>query len=70
MTRAVTTAGFVVLATAIVGVQVAALGGANVATLGTVVRALTRWWPARWLLLTGWLWVGWHLFVRAHPAGG
>lgn len=66
MTRVTTVAGFVVLAVVIVGVQVAALRGANVATLGTVVRALARRWPARWLLLAGWLWLGWHLFVRAH----
>ena len=66
MTRATTITGFVVLAVVIVGVQVAALRGANVATLGTVVRALARRRPARWLLIAGWLWLGWHLFVRAH----
>jgi hypothetical protein len=66
MTRAVTLAGYAVLAGAIVGVQVAALRGADVATVGTVVRALTRRWPARSLLLAGWLWLGWHLFVRVH----
>ena len=66
MTRVVTVAGFVVLAIAVAGVQVAALRGADVATLGTVVRALTRRKPARWLLIAGWLWLGWHLFVRAH----
>ena len=66
MTRLSTLAGFVVLATAVVGVQVAALRGADVATLGTVVRALTHRRLTRWLLLAGWLWLGWHLFVRAH----
>jgi hypothetical protein len=66
MTRAVTVAGFVVLATAIVGVQIAALRGAHVATVDTVVRALVRRRPARVLVLAAWLWLGWHLFVRAH----
>ena len=65
MTRAVTLAGFVVLAGAMVGVQVAALRGADVATIGTVLRALMRRRATRWLLLAGWLWLGWHLFVRA-----
>ncbi len=65
MSRAATVAGFVVLAVAIAGVHVAALRGARVATIGAVVRALTRHRPARWLLLAGWLWLGWHLFVRA-----
>jgi hypothetical protein len=66
MTRVTTVAGFAVLAVAIVGTQVAALRGADVATAGAVVRALTRRRLLRWLLLAGWLWLGWHLFVRAH----
>jgi hypothetical protein len=65
MTGAATVAGFLVLAVAMAGVHVAALRGADVATIGAVVRALTRRRPARWLLLAGWLWLGWHLFVRA-----
>lgn len=66
MTRAVTLAGFLVLAIAILGAQVAARRGGDIATIGTVVRALARRRAARWLLLAGWLWLGWHLFVRAH----
>jgi hypothetical protein len=27
--------------------------------------ARCRGWSARWLLLAGWLWLGWHLFARA-----
>ena len=65
MTRAATLAGFIVLAVVIAGVQVAARRGAHVAPIGAVVRALARRRPARWLLLAGWLWLGWHLFVRA-----
>ena len=30
-----------------------------------LARFRTRWPPARWALLAGWLWLGWHLFVRA-----
>ena len=66
MTRAETFAGFVVLGIAIIATQVAALRRADVATIGAVVRALTRRRLVRWLLLAGWLWLGWHLFVRAH----
>jgi Family of unknown function (DUF6186) len=29
-----------------------------------VLRSLTRPWPGRVLLLLGWAWLGWHLFVR------
>lgn len=36
------------------------LAGATLLT-----RFRTRWRPARWVLLAGWLWLGWHLFVRA-----
>jgi hypothetical protein len=32
---------------------------------GGAALARCRGWSARWLVLAGWLWLGWHLFVRA-----
>lgn len=49
-----------------IALQVAAVATRRLPTLGLAVRAATRQWPAlRWLLLAGWLWVGWHVFARA-----
>jgi hypothetical protein len=33
-------------------------------TIATVVRRAREWWPSRLVLLLGWAWLGWHLFVR------
>ncbi|MGH2690254.1 MAG: DUF6186 family protein [Actinomycetota bacterium] len=33
-------------------------------SLGAVLRLVRRWRPARWALLAGWFWLGWHAFVR------
>lgn len=30
----------------------------------SVVGLAKRWRTARWALLAGWAWLGWHLFVR------
>jgi hypothetical protein len=63
--RSVTVAGWVVLA---VGVAVLALR-ANLrprrfATLGAAVSLALRIRFVRSVALAGWLWLGWHLFVR------
>lgn len=34
-------------------------------TLDDLVGALVRIPPLRWLLLAGWMWLGWHVFVRS-----
>ena len=64
MSGAVTLSGYAVIATAFVVVQLAALTGGP-PTLGAVLRWLMRRRGVRWLLVAGWLWLGWHLFVRA-----
>jgi hypothetical protein len=33
-------------------------------SFGDLVRHARRWLLVRWLLLAGWAWLGWHLFVR------
>lgn len=33
-------------------------------TIAAVAGLLRATWPTRWLLLAGWIWLGWHIFVR------
>ena len=66
MSRTVTLAGYVVLALALVVCEVAALLTRRIPTLGQAVSGVVRRPVGRWLLLGGWLWIGWHLFVRSH----
>lgn len=64
MSRAVTLAGYAVIAAAMVACQVAALAGRRRATLGDAVAAATARPAGRLVVLAAWLWVGWHVFVR------
>lgn len=66
MTRTVTIAGYVVLAAMMIACEAVARRKGRIATLERAVTALAGWRPARFLLLAGWLWVGWHVFARAH----
>jgi hypothetical protein len=65
MTRAVTLAGYALLAAALAGLELAGLVWRRIPTLGDTVAALARRRAGRWVLLAGWLWLGWHLFVRS-----
>ena len=56
--------GYAVLALAVVAYQVAGLLLGRTATLGQALRRVTRVPAGRVLLLAGWLWAGWHTFVR------
>jgi hypothetical protein len=64
MSRAVTLWGYAVLAVAVVACQVAGVVHGRTATLGQALRHVTRAPAGRFLLLAGWLWAGWHTFVR------
>ena len=66
MSRTVTLLGFGLIAVALVACQVAGLLSDRVPTIGRVVSLVVSRRPARWLLLGGWLWAGWHLLVRSH----
>ncbi len=68
MSRTTTLAGYAVLAAALVACQVVALVTRRIPTIGQVASAVARRPVGRWLLLAGWLWIGWHLFVRSHVA--
>lgn len=61
--RTVTLAGYVILALAAVLIEARARTSGR-ATFGDAVSAALRPWPGRLLILAGWLWLGWHTFVR------
>jgi hypothetical protein len=65
MTRPVTLVGYVLLATAMATYQAFGLLLRKTASLGQAVATLRRSRTGRVSLLAIWLWVGWHLFVRA-----
>ena len=64
MSRAVTLAGFVLLAAAFVTYQLLGLVRHRTPTLGQAVGAVLGTRYGRPVLLAAWLWLGWHLFVR------
>ncbi len=64
MTRVVTLLGYVVIIIGAVGVETAARRSGRFATLADAVGLALRLWPVRILMQLGWLWLGWHLFVR------
>ena len=64
MSRAATIWGYAVLALAVVAYQVAGLVLGRTATLGQALRRLAGVPAGRFVLLAGWLWAGWHTFVR------
>jgi hypothetical protein len=64
-TRAITIAGFGVLITALITLEI--LGrrpGSPIPTVGQWLGFLMRRRVGRLLILTGWLWLGWHYFAR------
>ena len=68
MSRTITLAGYCLLATADAGLQLASLIVGRTPTIGQVASMIASRRSGRWLLLGGWLWLGWHLFVRSHVA--
>ena len=60
MSRTITLGGYLVLAAALVALQWAP----RTPTFGELLTALLQRPVTRWLLLAGWLWIGWHVFVR------
>lgn len=66
MTRVITVAGYVLVVVIAIGLELAARRTRRVVTFGEVLAvALRRPWM-RLLLQVGWLWIGWHVFVRVH----
>ncbi|HVE46651.1 MAG TPA: DUF6186 family protein [Acidimicrobiales bacterium] len=64
MTRLVTVAGYVLVVVIGLGLELVARRTRRLATFEEVLAAVLRRWPLRVLLQAGWLWIGWHVFVR------
>lgn len=64
MTRTLTLAGYATIVALAAACELLARRTRRVPTLARAVDALARWRPAWILVLAGWLWLGWHLFVR------
>jgi Family of unknown function (DUF6186) len=68
--RTVTLTGWIVLGLAVgVAELVGVLSNSRFPTLGDVLAFLMRPRVGRWFVLIGWLWLGWHLFVRSGAPG-
>ena len=64
-TRAITIAGFAVLAAAMVALEILARRpGSRIPTVGEWLGYLMRPKLGRFLVLAGWMWLGWHYFAR------
>jgi hypothetical protein len=46
--------------------QVLTIRSGDLPAFGDLVRLARRHLVTRWLLVAGWAWLGWHLFVRTH----
>ena len=71
MNREITLAGYVALAAALVLQEVSARRARRKHRVRRPLTfaefvAVVRLSQLRWLLLVGWLWMGWHLFARVH----
>ena len=66
MSRTATLVGYYVIAALLLGCQLATLVSSRMPTIGQLAALIASRRAGRWLLLAGWLWVGWHLFVRSH----
>ncbi len=64
MTRNLTLAGYAVLAAAGLAYELAGRLRRRTPTLAQATLVLTRRPVPRALVLLGWLWLGWHFFVR------
>ena len=67
MSRGLTLVGFALLAGAAVALQLTAVAGRRTATLAEAARTALASRLGRLVLLSGWLWLGWHVFSRAGP---
>ncbi|HEX2119323.1 MAG TPA: DUF6186 family protein [Acidimicrobiales bacterium] len=69
MSRTTTLAGYAVIAAGFIALQAVSLLTGRVPTIGRMAAMVARRRVGRMLLLAGWLWVGWHLFVRSSGGG-
>jgi hypothetical protein len=65
VSRTTTLAGYCVIAAMLLGLQVASVVTRRMPSVGQLASVIASRRAGRWLLLAGWFWVGWHLFVRS-----
>ncbi len=65
MSRTITLAGYAMAALLLAGLQVASVASRRFPSIGQAAAVVTRRRAGRYLVLAGWLWLGWHLFVRS-----
>ena len=66
MSRTVTLVGYCVIAAGVLGCHLASLVSRRMPSIGQSASLIASRRAGRCLLLAGWLWIGWHLFVRSH----
>ncbi len=66
MNEPVTVLGYAVLVVAMVTYQLVGVFRRRTPTLADALEPLRRTVGGRVALVAGWLWVGWHVFVRGH----
>jgi hypothetical protein len=62
--RTLTFTGFALITAAAIVWTVVTAARRDLPTLRHALAALVRARPTRMLVLLGWAWIGWHLFVR------
>jgi hypothetical protein len=62
--RAANLALWVLIAACLVGWQLFTMFSKKLPTVAVVFQEARRFWVTRWFVLLGWVWLGWHLFVR------
>jgi hypothetical protein len=64
-TRNVMIMGYIVIFAAFLAYELVTLVHPKLPGLGDGIDAVMRFRGWRWALLIGWLWLGWHFFVRS-----
>ena len=65
MSRTITLAGYAVVVAAMVAIEARARRRPGGPTAGRALRLLVRHPAPHLAAIAAWLWLGWHLFVRA-----
>ncbi len=64
-TRDAVITGYIVILAAFLAYELVTLAHPKLPSLGDGIDTMVRSRAWRWALLIGWLWLGWHLFVRS-----